>query len=119
MGGSEGNVNMAAKDKDKKDDVPKGAIILGRPAPEGSVAAAAERDGLPRQRKRGPGVQCYISSHIKDVLVEYSELNGVNQKHFVDQALTEAFRKIGIDVELRRPKVTASSLAAARGEVRE
>lgn len=93
--------------------IPKGAIVLSEEAPVGSVAALVERDGGPRAaRKRGPGVQIYISEHLKEVLVEYSDASGVSQKHFADGALRDAFQKIGIDTELRRPTVTAESLTA-------
>lgn len=91
------------KKTEAKGVAPKGAIIVGQPAPVGSVAAAAEGEGV-RPRKRGPGVQIYISQHIKDYLIDFSATHGVNMKHFADAALAAAFMKVGIDVELRNSK---------------
>ena len=114
------------KRRSPETDIPKGAIVLSEEAPVGSVAALAEREGGKRApRTRGPGVQIYIEEYMKEVLVEYSDASGVSQKHFATGALRDAFMKIGIDTELRRPTVTAESLAArpsrsrARGRARE
>jgi trans-2-enoyl-CoA reductase len=78
---------------------PKGAIQVHTGIPAHSAAEV-----LPERstRKRGPGMQLYVSNYIKEALLKYADRAGRFAKSCADDAISEWLMQRGVDVSLTK-----------------
>ena len=81
----------------KPETPPRGALVI-----ESRLPASTAAEVLPDQptRKRGPGLQLYVSNHYKKALQAYADKSGRFVKSCADEAIANFLTERGVDVSL-------------------